>query len=98
MRYYGFGRVTPYSYEKGFEINMDPTIVQDSDISLRARKLKDGKLVTSGGRVLGVTAVANTLKDALLTRLIKRQKKFRLKMRYYRKDIGLKALNAGEEN
>jgi phosphoribosylamine--glycine ligase len=56
----------PGSYEKGKEI----TGIADAEaagcnVFHAGTKLEDGKIVTSGGRVLGVTAVAPTLKEAL---------------------------------
>ena len=55
--------------------------------------LKDGQLVTSGGRVLGVTAVADDLKNAL-EKAYEKVGKISFKNAYYRKDIGQKALKA----
>ena len=57
--------------------------------------LKDGKLLTSGGRVLGVTSVADTLKNAISLSYGKVEK-IMFDNRYYRNDIGAKALKAGE--
>ncbi len=53
----------PLKYEKGFEINI-PEEVRDA-VYIAGAAEKDGKLVTSGGRVLGVTRVADDLKTAL---------------------------------
>ena len=47
----------PKKYETGFEITMP----QDKNIYVAGAKLTDGKLLTSGGRVLGVTETAPTL-------------------------------------
>lgn len=53
----------PEAYEKGKEITMDG--MDDGIIVFHAGTArKDGKLVTSGGRVLGVTALAPTLREA----------------------------------
>ena len=51
----------PGKYETGFEISMP----LDKNIYVAGAKLKDGRLVTGGGRVLGVTETAPNLKDAL---------------------------------
>lgn len=51
----------------------------------------DGKLKTSGGRVLGVTAIGNTLRDAL-DRAYEAAKLIEFEGRQYRSDIGAKAL------
>ena len=54
--------------------------------------LKDGKLVTSGGRVLGITAVADTLPEAVKgAYALAEQVTFGNK--YFRTDIGRRALD-----
>ena len=85
----------PKSYRKGFEIKMDESV--RSSVFVAGAEIKDGKLVTSGGRVLGVTATAPTLKEALCAAYEKAEK-ISFENAFYRKDIGLKALNAGKEN
>lgn len=85
----------PVAYRKGFEIKMDES-VKDS-VYVAGAEIKDGRLVTSGGRVLGVTATAPTLKEALCAAYEKAEK-ISFKNAFYRRDIGLKALNAGKEN
>ena len=84
----------PVSYRKGFEIKMDES-VKDS-VYVAGAEIKDGRLVTSGGRVLGVTATALTLKEAICAAYEKAEK-ISFENAFYRKDIGLKALNAGKE-
>jgi len=81
----------PVSYEKGFEITI-PEDVIDS-VYVAGAKLKDGKLLTSGGRVLGVTSVADTLKDAIESSYEKVEK-IHFDNSYIRHDIGQKALKA----
>ena len=81
----------PVHYEKGYPINI-PESVSDSVYSA-GTALKDGQLVTSGGRVLGVTAVADDLKNAL-EKAYERVSKISFENAYYRKDIGQKALKA----
>ena len=85
----------PKSYRKGFEIKMDESV--KSSVFVAGAEIKDGKLVTSGGRVLGVTATAPTLKEALCAAYAKAEK-ISFENAFYRRDIGLKALNAGKEN
>ena len=85
----------PEAYEKGFEIRIDKS-VWDS-VFVAGAQIKDGKLLTSGGRVLGVTATAPTLKEALCSAYGKTDK-ISFKNAFYRKDIGLKALECGKEN
>ena len=56
----------PVSYEKGFEIKgLEQFDGKDGYYVFHAgTKLDDGKIVTNGGRVLGVTAKGDTLKEA----------------------------------
>ena len=77
----------PEHYEKGFEI----TVPEDKLIYVAGAALKDGKLVTAGGRVLGVTAVADNLKSAI-DRAYDLTKTVRFENAYFRHDIGKKAL------
>ena len=80
----------PESYEKGFEI----TLPENSDgIFVAGPKIKDGKLVTGGGRVLGVTEVGACLNCAIGA-AYKTAEKVKFDNAYYRKDIGQKALAA----
>ena len=56
----------PVSYQKGFEIHGLEKI-QDKDgffVFHAGTKFQDGKIVTNGGRVLGVTATGKTLQEA----------------------------------
>ncbi len=82
----------PQSYQKGFEI----TLPSDDLIFVAGAQIKDGKLVTSGSRVLGVTAVAGSLKQAIAA-AYEKVKTVRFENAYYRKDIGQRALKAKEE-
>jgi phosphoribosylamine--glycine ligase len=84
----------PESYEKGFEIDI-PAEIQDKVYVAGAIK-KDGKLLTSGGRVLGVTEIASDLKTAI-EKSYKSVKKITFNGAYYRKDIGAKALKGQEK-
>ena len=54
--------------------------------------LKDGKLVTSGGRVLGVTAVADTLPEAVKEAYAMAEQ-IGFGNKYLRSDIGRRALD-----
>ena len=82
----------PTHYEKGYEITM-----QDKDgVYVAGAKLQDGKLLTNGGRVLGVTATAPTLKDAIC-KAYKKVETIHFDNQYYRKDIGQRALKAEEK-
>ncbi|MGN1479065.1 MAG: phosphoribosylamine--glycine ligase [Acutalibacteraceae bacterium] len=81
----------PAKYEKGYEITVDPDI--EAQVFSAGTALKDGKLVTSGGRVLGVTATADTLKDAVDS-AYKNVEKVHFGNAFYRRDIGKRALLA----
>ena len=85
----------PEAYEKGYEITI-PTDLLDSTYVAGA-VLKDDKLLTNGGRVLGVTSIDDTLKGAI-ERSYAKVENIKFDNRYYRNDIGAKALKAGEEN
>jgi len=58
-------------------------------------KEKDGVLLTNGGRVLGATAVADSLSDAI-TAAYGLVERISFDNAYYRHDIGAKALQAKE--
>ena len=79
----------PEKYQKGYEINI-PDELKDS-VYVAGAEIKDGKLVTSGGRVLGVTATANTLPEAI-EEAYKKVDFVKFENAFYRKDIGKKAL------
>jgi phosphoribosylamine--glycine ligase len=51
-------------------------------------------LLTAGGRVLGVTAAADTLKEAL-SRAYQAMEEIQFEGMYYRRDIGHRALGPG---
>ncbi len=81
----------PLSYEKGFAITM--TEEAEKATYVAGAKLQDGKLVTSGGRVTGTTAVAHSLEAAI-------REAYRLadgvcfEKAYRRSDIGQRGLAA----
>ena len=84
----------PKSYEKGYEINISDE-VKDS-VFVAGAKFSDGKLLTDGGRVLGVTAIADTLTDAI-KKSYEKVSKITFENAYYRHDIGERARKALEE-
>lgn len=82
----------PTAYEKGYPISIPEEIA--SHVYVAGAAQKDGQLVTSGGRVLGVTAVADSLKDAIREAYAMAET-IQFDNRYYRHDIGARALEAG---
>ena len=84
----------PGSYEKGFPIRIPDDL--NAEIFTAGVKETDGQLVTSGGRVLGVTATAPTLKEAL-QKAYAAAEQIRFENVYYRRDIGKRALAASED-
>lgn len=83
----------PEAYQKGFEITI-PTEIEDT-VYVAGAELKEGKLLTSGGRVLGATAVANSLENAIES-AYDMVEKIKFDNAYYRSDIGKRALAALE--
>ena len=83
----------PVSYEKGKEISgLDENGNYDGVIVYHAgTKLSEGKLLTNGGRVLGITALGNNLQEAL-NKSYKACEKISWEKVHYRKDIGQRAL------
>ena len=81
----------PLSYEKGFEMHI-PEKITDS-VYVAGAKLEDGRLLTNGGRVLGVTAVRDTLAEAI-NAAYEKVKTISFDNAYYRHDIGARALKA----
>ncbi len=81
----------PVSYEKGYEITMPDEVWPYVFIAGAADE--DGRLVTSGGRVLGVTAVRDTLEDAIEASYGMLDE-IDFANKYYRADIGQRALRA----
>ncbi|WP_405343176.1 phosphoribosylamine--glycine ligase [Ruminococcus sp.] len=81
----------PVSYEKGYEITIPDSIAPC--VFVAGAKKEDGKLLTSGGRVLGVTAIADTLQEAIDSSY-KMVEQIRFDNAFYRHDIGQKALKA----
>ena len=83
----------PQKYESGFELKIAPS-VKDS-VYVAGAKKDNGKLLTAGGRVLGVTATADTLENAINS-AYEKVGKVEFENAFYRKDIGARALKAKE--
>ena len=81
----------PQSYEKGFVMTIPSDIAPD--VYVAGAKTVDGKLLTNGGRVLGVTSVCDSLEDAIKTSYAKVEK-IHFDNKYFRHDIGKRALEA----
>lgn len=79
----------PGSYKKGIEITGldDNAQVEGATVYHAGTALKDGKLVTNGGRVLGVTALGKDLNEAL-EKSYAAVKKIHFDGVHYRTDIG----------
>ncbi|WP_440068602.1 phosphoribosylamine--glycine ligase [Tenacibaculum discolor] len=76
----------PEAYEKGKEITGFNT-VDDSIVFHAGTTLKDGKVVTSGGRVMAITSFGNSMEEAL-EKSYKSIDKITFDKMNYRKDIG----------
>lgn len=84
----------PKSYPKGIEITgLTDGQLDGVTVYHAGTAVKDGKLVTSGGRVLGVTALGNDLNEAL-KKSYDAVEKIKFDGAHYRKDIGQRALKA----
>ncbi len=83
----------PGDYAKGFEITgiEEADAMPDVKVFHAGTAMKDGKLVNTGGRVLGVTARGDTIADAQ-QRAYAAAEKIHWEGCYYRKDIAAKAI------
>jgi len=83
----------PGAYEKGHEITGIAAAEALGDVKVfeAGTAIKEGKLVTNGGRVLGVTALGDTISDAQKL-AYQGVEQIRWKDCYYRKDIAAKAI------
>lgn len=84
----------PVKYEKGFEITIPENI--QPYVYAAGTRLEGDRLLTNGGRVLGVTAVADDLKAAI-EKAYGRTREINFENAYFRNDIGQKALKALED-
>ncbi|MDD6569009.1 MAG: phosphoribosylamine--glycine ligase [Eubacteriales bacterium] len=84
----------PKSYPKGIEITgLTNGQLDGVTVYHAGTKLENGKLVTAGGRVLGVTALGDTLENAL-KKSYEAVEKIHFDGAHYRHDIGKRALEA----
>ncbi len=84
----------PVSYEKGFEMEIPADIA--NNVFVAGAKLEDGKLLSWGGRVLGATAIADTLGEAI-SASYSMVEKIKFDNSFYRHDIGARAMKAIKE-
>ncbi len=84
----------PAKYNTGYKITVDSDC--NAEIFSAGTKLVNCDLCTSGGRVLGVCATADNLRDAL-KKAYENIRKVHFENAYYRTDIGKKALEYGKE-
>ncbi len=82
----------PVSYKSGFEMIL-PETEENEEIYVAGAELKDGKLLSKGGRVLGVVAVEESLSKAISSAYALTEKVV-FENGFYRKDIGARALKA----
>ena len=85
----------PEAYKSGFDIEI-PEAIRDS-VYVAGAKSEGERLLSAGGRVLGVTATADTL-EAALTLAYERVRSVKFENAYYRSDIGARALMAKKGN
>ena len=81
----------PTSYKKGFEITMTEEAAAHTFVA--GAKLENGKLLTSGGRVTGTTAIADSLEEAI-REAYRLSDGVKFEGAYRRSDIGQRALQA----
>ena len=81
----------PQSYKKGFELTFTEEAAEHTYVA--GAKIDGGKLVTSGGRVTGTTAIAESLEGAI-KEAYRISDGVKFENSYRRSDIGQRALQA----
>ena len=76
----------PQAYKKGFKINI-PQVDKDSIVFHAGTALKDGEVVTNGGRVIAVSSYGKDKEDAL-QKSFKGANSIMFEGKYFRRDIG----------
>ena len=84
----------PQKYQSGFEMSSAPEALPHAFVA--GARLADGKLLTSGGRVIGLTAVEDSLPQAI-DRAYQLAGMVHFKNAYCRRDIGARAMKAFKE-
>lgn len=85
----------PGPYRKGYVISGLDDVPPDVVVFHAGTSLEDGRVVTAGGRVLGVTAVAEDI-PAAIARAYDAVERIHFEGMHYRRDIGQKALSRGK--
>jgi len=85
----------PGRYEKGEEISVPDSLKNRDDVFVfhAGTSCKDGKIVSNGGRVLGVTAFGNTVKTAVRN-AYSAIEEIEFNNSHFRKDIAYRAIGA----
>ena len=81
----------PGKYESGYEISGLDSVDAETVVFHAGTKIDDGKIVTTGGRVLGVTSVSDGVKNTV-DKVYENIKFISFKNMHYRKDIAHRAL------
>ncbi len=85
----------PEKYDSGFELKISPEV--NGSVYVAGAKLsEDGKLLTAGGRVLGVSAVDDSLEGAISS-AYEKVELVSFENSFYRRDIGTRAMKALKE-
>lgn len=81
----------PKSYEKGMVIDGLGDVSEHANAFQAGTAIRDGNLITNGGRVLGIVGSGETLQEAIKNTYAE-VKKISFENAYYRSDIGVKGL------
>lgn len=87
----------PVSYKSGYPISGLDEAGKTATVFHAGTKLADGQIVTAGGRVLGVTATADTL-EAAIDKAYQAADKITFTDMHMRRDIGQRALASRKES
>ena len=85
----------PQKYQSGYELTIEPEALPHAYVA-GAKLDGDGRLLTGGGRVIGLTAVEDTLSQAI-EEAYRLAGKVHFENAYCRRDIGQRALRAFQE-
>jgi phosphoribosylamine--glycine ligase len=77
----------PQAYKKGFPITGIDQVNPESVVFHAGTALKDGQVVTAGGRVIAVSSYGQTQNEALVKSFTEAEK-IKFEGKYFRRDIG----------